>query len=84
MSMEPGAALPLECINALEEPTAAEYVLGFDGACHFILIQTSNLIEMTHELVDLFWIGKLNRNRRQHGHGTRMAYRRLAEVPKRG
>ena len=31
MSMEPGAALPLECINALEEPTAAEYVLGFDG-----------------------------------------------------
>ena len=84
MSMEPGAALPLDCINALEEAHSRGIRAWFRWSLSFILIQTSNLIEMTHELVNLFWIGKLNRNQRQHGHGTRMACRRLAEVPKRG
>ena len=49
------------------------------------LDQTLNLIEMTHEFVDVFWVGKLNRKpEATWTSGTRMAYRGLAEVPRRG
>jgi len=57
---EPGAALPADRIAALKEA----YSRGIHTwvSCEPVIKpeQTLKLIEMTHEFVDLFWIGKLN------------------------
>ena len=57
---EPGAALPADRIAALKE--AHGRGIHTWVSCEPVLYpaQTKKLIEMTHEFVDLYWIGKLN------------------------
>ena len=59
---EPGAALPADRIAALKEA----HDLGIQTWVSLEPVidpaQTLNLIEMTYEFVDLFWVGKLNRH----------------------
>ena len=57
---EPGAALPADRIEALKE--AQNQGINTWVSCEPVIdpAQTLNLIELTNEFVDLFWIGKLN------------------------
>ena len=57
---EPGAALPADRIEALKEAHSRNIHTWV--SCEPVLypVQTLKLIEMTHEFVDLFWVGKLN------------------------
>ncbi len=59
---EPGAALPADRIAALEEAhnRGIHTWVSFEPVIY--PAQTINLIELTHEFVDLFWVGKLNHN----------------------
>jgi DNA repair photolyase len=57
---EPGAALPGDRISTLKE--AHSQTINTWVSCEPVIdpAQTLHLIELTHEFVDFFWVGKLN------------------------
>jgi DNA repair photolyase len=59
---EPGAALPVDRIAALKEADSRNIRTWVSMEPVIDPAQTLNLIEMTYEFVDLFWVGKLNRH----------------------
>ena len=58
---ERGPALPLDRIAALKEAHGRGIRTWVSMEPAIYPKQTMHLIEMSHEFVDLFWIGKLNR-----------------------
>jgi DNA repair photolyase len=59
---EPGAAFPTDRIEALKEAHSHGIRTWVSMEPVLYPAQTMNLIQMTHEFVDLFWVGKLNHN----------------------
>lgn len=59
---EPGAALPADRIASLKEAHRRNIHTWVSMEPVIYPEQTTHLIELTHEFVDLFWVGKLNRS----------------------